>query len=113
MGIFALANGLAQDGRLSPAEHIEWRAGNDWYEAAFTDPTTVDPSIYDRAINPTATAWFKVSATHLTDRLQRYLDILQTHGVACVRVESVNPGRIIYEDTDQVVVVTDTAQVVD
>ena len=41
-GIFALANGLAKDGKLSSQDWASWRSANDHYNAAYTDPLTVD-----------------------------------------------------------------------
>ncbi|MFF8314490.1 hypothetical protein ACWGLP_11640 [Streptomyces lydicus] len=104
-GVFGLANGLARDGRLSEEQYRFWRAGNDWYDTHFTNPSEVDPSVYDDAVNPGAVAWFKSTAVHLIARVDGYLDLLATHAVDCERVESTDPGRIIYEDEDQVVVV--------
>lgn len=104
-GIFGLANDLARRGLLTEAEYADWRAGNDWYNTAYPDPSTIDPTVYDRAINPLAAAWFKASATDLIARIPRYLEILDAHDVACVRVESCNPGRIIYDDPVQIIVV--------
>lgn len=104
-GVFGLANGLGRSGALTAEEHAAWRAGNDWYNAAYPDPTTSDPSVYDQSINPQATAWFKSTARHLLERIPEYLEILQAHGVECQRVDSGAPGRIIYEDDVQIVVV--------
>ncbi|MFE2206691.1 hypothetical protein [Streptomyces rubiginosohelvolus] len=104
-GIFALANGLAREGRLSDEQHRFWRAGNDWYDAAYTDPSRVDPSVYDPDVNPGAVAWFKGTATHLLDRIPGYLALLAAHGVPCERLESADPGRVVYEDDVQIVVV--------
>jgi len=103
-GVFGLTNGLGRSGRLSPEEHAAWRAGNDWYDAAYPDPTATDPTVYDVTLHPRATAWFKETATHLLERVPPYLEILRTHGVPCVRVEAADPGRVIYEDDVQVVV---------
>ena len=104
-GIFGLANGLGKSGQLSTEEHAEWRAGNNWYNAAYPDPTDSDATVYDVSLNPLATAWFKSTATHLIERISPYLDILRSHGVECCRVETDDPGRIIYEDDVQIVVV--------
>lgn len=105
-GIFALANGLARDGRLTPEQSRFWRTNNDWYDAAYPDPTKVDPTVYDHDINPGAVAWFKSTADELLARVPGYLDLLAAHGVACVRLRSaVAPGRVVYEDTTQIVVV--------
>ncbi|MEU9125348.1 hypothetical protein AB0C96_36885 [Streptomyces sp. NPDC048506] len=104
-GVFALANGLARDGRLSDEQYRFWRANNDWYDATYTNPSDVDPTVYDRALHPGAVAWFKSTAVHLIERVAGYLDLLTEHGVPCVRIESTDPGRIVYEDENQVVVV--------
>lgn len=104
-GVFGLVNNLGRSGALTPEEHAAWRAGNDWYNSAYPDPTDVDADVYDLSVNPQATAWFKCSATHLLERIPEYLEILHTHGVECIRVESDDPGRIVYEDDVQIVVV--------
>jgi hypothetical protein len=104
-GVFALANGLARDGRLNDEQYRFWRAGNDWYDAHYANPSDVDPTVYDRELHPGAVAWFKATAVHLIERVPGYLELLTAHGVPCERIESADPGRIIYEDEDQVVVV--------
>ncbi|WP_206686249.1 hypothetical protein [Kribbella qitaiheensis] len=105
-GIFGLVNNLARDGLLTPAEEGFRRTNNDWYDASYTDPTTVDPTVYDRAINPLAASWFRSGAADwLLAPLPGYLQILHTHQVACVEVRSPDPGRIIYSDDHQIVVV--------
>lgn len=108
-GIFALANGLAREGRLTEEQRRFWRSANDWYDAAYTDPSRVDPTVYDPGVNPGAVAWFKESATHLLDRIPGYLALLAAHGVPCERLDSADPGRVVYEDEHQVVVVPRSA----
>ena len=105
-GVFMLVNRLARDGPLTPAQERFRRAANDWYDAAYTTPSHVDPTVYDREVNPGAVAWFKVDAArHLVERVDGYLEILTAHGVGWERVESTDPGRVVYEDEHQVVVV--------
>ncbi|MEU9665992.1 hypothetical protein AB0E25_10420 [Streptomyces bobili] len=104
-GFFVLANELAAQGRLTGDQYQSWRSNNDWYDANYTNPTHVDPEIYDPQVNPGAVAWFKASAQHLIERVDGYLELLASHGVECRRLESSNPGRVIYEDTHQVVVI--------
>lgn len=105
VGIFGLVNGLAKNGLLTPEQEAFRRTNNDWYDAAYTDPSQVDPTVYDRQLNPLAAAWFKPTATHLLGRIPGYLDILAAHDIACELATSENPGRVIYEDPDQIVVV--------
>ena len=104
-GVFALVNSLARNGKLSVEQERFRRANNDWYDSAYNDPSTVDPTVYDHDRNPGAAAWFKSSSHELLDRVDGYLEILAAHGVDCRLVESSDPGRVIYEDADQVVVV--------
>jgi hypothetical protein len=75
-----------------------------WFEAAYTDPSTVDPTIFDKSVHPHASCWFKESAEHLLDRVPGYLALLDRYGISWVERRSRNPGTIIYEDADQVVV---------
>lgn len=104
-GLFGLVNGLWRAGQLTEEQASFRRTSGDWYNAAYTDPSTVDPTVYDRTINPGAAAWFKAEATHLLGPIPGYLAILDAHGVGWRRLESDDPGRVIYEDADQVVVV--------
>jgi hypothetical protein len=105
-GIFGLVNGLAHGGLLTASEEKFRRTNNDWYDAAYTDPSTVDPTVYDRAINPLAASWFRTTVPdHLLAPLPGYLEILRNHQVPCVEVHSADPGRIIYSDEHQIVVV--------
>lgn len=103
-GVFGLMNNLGRRGLLSESEHQIWRRGNDWFNAAYPDPSTSDPTVYSETLNPRATAWFKDSASHLLAKVPPYLEILRAHAVACIRVESPDPGTVIYEDPVQVVV---------
>lgn len=102
-GVFALINGLQQDGVLTAEEEEFRRTSNDWYNTNVTDPTTTDPQVYDRERHPLAAAWFKTSATHFVGRVAGYLDVLAAHGVECVAVYSDAPGIVIYEDEHQVI----------
>lgn len=105
VGVFGLVNSLARAGRLTETQERFRRANNDWYDASYTDPSTVDPSVYDQELHPAAAAWFKSSAIHLIERVGGYLAILDAHGIDWVRLDSQDPGRIVYEDADQIVVV--------
>ncbi|MEP6478265.1 MAG: hypothetical protein ABJB03_02645 [Rhodoglobus sp.] len=104
-GVFALVNGLAAHGLLTEEQERFRRTTNDWYNATFTNPTDVDPLVYDRTRNPGAVAWFRVESVRLTERVEGYLEILGDHRVPCECIEADAPGRVIYEDADQVVVV--------
>ncbi|MBT2555368.1 hypothetical protein [Arthrobacter sp. ISL-5] len=103
-GIFALANGLENSGKLSSEDWASWRCANNHYDAAYVDPSTVDESIYDRAINPLAQSWFKSTATHLLVGLDFYTDLLRRYDVEWQVLYSDDPGILLYEDDVQIVV---------
>lgn len=111
-GIFALANGLAKDGKLSDEDWVAWRKANDYFDSAYTDPSTVDKLIYDRAINPSAQSWFKRTATDLIVGVDFYADLLDRYGVDWQVLHSHDPGKVLYEDDVQVVVAPHTVAVV-
>jgi len=106
-GVFGLVNNLARAGRLTAEQEAFRRTNNDWYDANFINPAHTDPSVYDAEVNPGAAAWFKASAHVFIERVDGYLTILEALEVPCETVRSANPGRIIYEDEFQVVVVRD------
>lgn len=103
-GVFGLVNGLSRAGRLTVEQEAFRRANNDWYDANFINPAHTDPSVYDTAVHPGASAWFKATAHLFIERVDGYLAILDAHEVPCVKVSSANPGAVIYEDEHQVVV---------
>lgn len=108
IGVFGLVNMLGRRGLLSSADEAFRVEANAWYDAAYTNPATVDPEVYDEAIHPLTATWFKATASHLVGRVHPYLELLERYRVPCVRLESdVVPGRVIYEDEYQVVVVPD------
>ena len=108
-GLFALANGLARAGRLSAEDWAWWRTHNDWYERELPNPATADPTLFDRAVNPFASSWFKAAAGEVLQRTAGYLELLDRYGVPWRRRRSANPGEIRYEDAFQIVVVPNSA----
>ncbi|MFD3464482.1 hypothetical protein ACFWVM_32610 [Nocardia fluminea] len=104
-GVFGLVNGLWAAGHLSTGEVRFRREGNDWFSENLTNPSDIDPEVYDRARYPSAASWFKTSAVSMIERVEGYLAILDAHGVEWVRLDSAAPGEIVYDDAEQVVVV--------
>jgi hypothetical protein len=104
VGVFGLANVLARSGRLTPEDWAFWRSGNDWFDAAYADPGSVDPTLWDKEANPVVECWFKEAAVHVLGKVPGYLDLLARYGVRCVERRSADPGTILYEDDVQIVV---------
>jgi hypothetical protein len=104
-GIFGLANGLARGGALSREDYAWWRASNDWIDAAYPDPGTVDATLFDKTIHPSATCWFKATADAdpILARVPGYLALLDRYGVRWRERRVPKTGRILYEDPVQVI----------
>ncbi|MEO6125904.1 MAG: hypothetical protein ABIR32_19565 [Ilumatobacteraceae bacterium] len=104
-GLFALANQLADEGRLSAEDRTWWRENNDWFNDAYVEPGSVDPTIFDRELHPITCCWFKErTAEHLLARVPGYLRLLDKYEVPWVELRSDDPGTVVYEDDVQVVV---------
>ena len=102
-GVFALVNGLFSDGLLDDDDVVFRETHNAWYHEHLTVPTDVDPTVYDRALNPGAVAWFTSTATACVARLPGYLAVLDRHRIAWECVRTTDPGLVVYEDELQVV----------
>jgi hypothetical protein len=96
-GIFGAVPHLQQQGRLSEAEAQTLTEIRMWFEEHLPNPPFYDDG------NPLRTlTWFKVSATHMIERLSPLREILERHGVVVQAVTTANPGLIVYEDPYQV-----------
>ncbi|TDD59053.1 hypothetical protein E1263_16780 [Kribbella antibiotica] len=103
LGIFGLVNSLGHRSLLTAEEENFRRTTNAWYDATYPNPSDTDPAVY--ADNPLAAAWFRETADHLVAPIPGYLEILAAHNYPCERYASPDPGRVLYEDEYQVVVV--------
>ena len=104
VGIFGAANRIARAGRLSQEDWLWWRANNDCFDAAYPDPASVIPDLFESAQILPVTCWFKESADHLLERVGGYLHLLDRYGIEWQELRSDDPGQILYEDEWQVVV---------
>jgi hypothetical protein len=103
-GIFAIVNTLARDGALSPEHWTQWRADNDGFNAAYIDPATIDPLVFDRELHPGAISWFKEeAAAHLIGRLAGHLRLLDLYEAPIQTIRTEDPGVTVYADDVQVI----------
>ncbi|WP_144712040.1 hypothetical protein [Curtobacterium pusillum] len=104
-GIFALAIGLRDGGRLSDADERWLVAANRRAHRLYADPSSVEPGCFDEALHPGARSWFRAEATDLLEMATTYLHLLDRHQVPWVELRTTTPGRITYEDDVQIVAV--------
>jgi hypothetical protein len=65
----------------------------------------VDPTPFDKAVNPVVSCWFRESAAaHPFAGVPAHLALLDRYGVGRVERRSPDPGVILYADDVQVVV---------
>lgn len=104
-GVFAMANGLRNEGLLSEADKRWLVVANASANATYTDPTTVAADCYNSELNPGARSWFKAGSSQLLQMTTEYLNLLDRYGVPWMALRTRNPGRLVYEDAVQVVAV--------
>jgi hypothetical protein len=76
-------------------------------DAAYDNPASHVPTLFEWSTHPLVECWFKSSATHLLDRVDDYLQLLDRYGVAWERIEcDVFDEETLYEDEVQLVVAT-------
>ncbi|MNS32262.1 hypothetical protein D3C72_643410 [compost metagenome] len=102
LGIFAMVNTLAWDGRLTADQDAFRRTTNQWFNENMPLPTEVNPALYSEAHLQSA-AWFKRTAAQQLARIPGYLEILDEVGVGWHAIITDDPGPILYEDDFQVI----------
>lgn len=107
-GVFAMANGLRNEGHLSEADKRWLEIANATATESYTDPTTVVADCYDVELSPGARSWFKAESSQLLEMTSGYLDLLDRYGVLWMALRTSSPGRLVYEDAVQVVAVPHT-----
>lgn len=103
-GLFALANGLAHDGILTPADHAWWRAANDRANSLYDAPADA----YGPIAPPGGRSWFKAEAHDALALTAGYLDLLDRYEVPWHELRTTRPGTILYEDPVPVVALPHT-----
>jgi hypothetical protein len=98
-GIITEARLLRDLGELSADESARLEALYNW----FNEHLAVPP-FSTRSWPRDAVAWFKDDAHGPVRRMWDFVALLEDHGVPVRLPRSSNPGRVLYEDQDQVVV---------
>ncbi|MBD8101274.1 MULTISPECIES: hypothetical protein [unclassified Plantibacter] len=101
-GVFAMANGLHDTGRLSGKDAAWWRQSNDRLNAAYANPSLVSPGSYE---HPGARSWFRETAIDLLTLTGGYLALLDRYDIPWGELRTMTPGRLTYEDDVQIVAV--------
>ena len=100
-GVFAAVAGLRESTELDPVDSI-WLADIErWFARALAVPGQLaarrgyrEPRI--------AVCWFRDAATEHLARATELAALLVRHGVRVHRLESANPGEIVWQDEHQV-----------
>ena len=99
MGIFGMIHKLKEAGRLSVDQKRLHADIVEWFEANLPNPDFYNES------NPKGyVTWFKESAEEMLERMDELRSLVQDVGGCCKRIESDDPGKIVYEDDYQIAV---------
>lgn len=99
-GIFAEARLLRERGALTTEEDVRLEAAYDWFHEHVPVPPFSSGGLPKDAV-----AWFKHDAREPVARMWDIVALLREHGAEVRLLRSANPGRVVYEDQLQVVVV--------
>lgn len=101
VGIFAAVYRLQRDGRLTEEEKkIYYDIDQVWFQKELPNPPFYGDDKPGKPIT-----WFKTSTTsHMLEKLQPLIDIMDKYNMPYDMVFTNFPGRIVYEDDFQVAV---------
>lgn len=99
-GIITEAQLLRERGVLTAEEDVRLEAAYLW----FNEHVPVPP-FSSRRLPKDAVAWFKHDAREPVAKMWDIVALLREHGTEVRLLRSPNPGRVVYEDQLQVVVV--------
>ena len=101
VGIFAAVHRLQASGRLTEEEkNVYYDIDRIWFEKELPNPPFYDDDKPGKPIT-----WFKTStASHMIEKLQPLMDMLDKYNMPYDMVYTNYPGRIVYEDEYQVAV---------
>ncbi|MCA8970413.1 MAG: hypothetical protein KDC95_11535 [Planctomycetes bacterium] len=97
-GLIARARILRDDGELDQVEVAVLERVYDWFNRHLPVPP------YGDAWPRNCAAWFKSEATEAISAMWELYGLLQRKGVEVRMIKSKHPGKIVYEDDQQVVV---------
>jgi hypothetical protein len=98
-GLVTEARMLRDKGALAPHE-MEWL--EEIYE--WLNANLPCPPFSSSRWSPDAVSWFKDSASEAIKRMRELAILLESHGLLVRTLRSANPGKLLYEDSFQVVV---------
>jgi hypothetical protein len=98
-GIITEARLLRDGGKLAPYQELCLQEAYDWLNAHLPCPP-----FRASGWSPEAVSWFKDTAEAAIDKMWEIVALLQEHGVAVRLLRSKHPGKILYEDAFQIVV---------
>lgn len=93
VGIFQAASNLRYAGPMSMTDLCELRDAMRWFNRRLNSP---------RSVPPLAIFWFKSGAAECRRRIARLVRLLQAHDQTVHLLTTNTPGRIVYQDDQQI-----------
>ena len=103
LGVFHAMAYLYDDGDLHWKEAKEYDSLRRWFNQNLKKPTrfTASKRPYHHKKHK-AISWFKESAHEHISRIQRYVNILENHGIPVQKLTAIRVGYVVYEDEYQI-----------
>lgn len=103
-GIFAAMGEAKRKGSMNLAEHIWYINIASWFNRNLLNPSCFTEPICD-SVKFRAQSWFKCRYSEYLEKSVSVVQLLRKHGVNVNVTLTATPGKIIYEDELQVVVI--------
>lgn len=100
-GLFQALADLSRDGKLEPAESLDYQRVRDWFCMHLAKPGRLARSQRPGA-KEVALSWFKDTAAEHIRQMRLLADILERHGMEVLMLRSRRPGYVVYGDEHQV-----------
>ena len=103
-GVFATLYELTKRGELSPRELTRFGEAEAWLNENLSPPSRLEHLIPPDG-RDVAMRWLKGSAVEPLHRMRDLAQLLEDKGVDVVEFHTKRPGRVVYEDSHQVVAI--------
>ena len=102
-GVFAAMGDLKRRGVMTNEETFWYQQVTTWFNESLQNPDCFELPV-DTSISNIAKSWFSPDALEFIDKTESVALLLQRYGIGVEKLTSNDPGKVIYKDINQVVV---------
>ena len=102
-GVFAAMGDLKRRGVMTNEETFWYQQVATWFNESLQNPDCFE-LLVDTSISNIAKSWFSLDALEFIDKTESVALLLQRYGIGVEKLTSNDPGKVIYKDINQVIV---------